>query len=81
VAPLLRVDIGGVDELPLWRNIINLMIKRIEPMKKMNNEQQKTVGPLRWQPISDRMRTQRYMNATLKNQATAMAIRGTGKKC
>jgi len=75
------VDIGGVDELPLWRIIMDLMIKRIKPTIEMNNEQERMVGPLMWQPIYDRMRTQRYMNATLKNQATAMAIGVTGKNC
>jgi hypothetical protein len=75
------VDIGGVDELPLWRIIMDLMIKRIKPTIEMNNKQERMVGPLMWQPIYDRMRTQRYMNATLKNQATAMAIGVTGKNC
>jgi hypothetical protein len=75
------VDIGGVDELPLWRIIMDLMIKRIKPTIEMNNKQERMVGPLMWQPIYDRMRTQRYMDATLKNQATAMAIGVTGKNC
>jgi hypothetical protein len=57
------------------------MIKRMELRKKMNNEQERMVRPLMWQPICDRRRTQRDMNATLKSQATAMVIGVTGTDC
>jgi len=60
---------------------MDLMIKRMELTKKMNNEQERMVGPPMWQPICDQRRTQRDMNATLKNQATAMVIGVTGKNC
>jgi len=49
------VDIGGVDELPLWKFFMDMLIKRIETKKEMNKEQQQMVGPLMWQPIHDQM--------------------------
>ena len=55
VAPLLQVDIGGVIELPLWRNIMVTMNELLKTkMNKINKTQQKMVGPLMWQPIDDR---------------------------
>jgi hypothetical protein len=54
VAPLLQVDIGGVIELPLRRNIMVTMNEQIKTkMNKINKTQQKMVGPLMWQPIED----------------------------
>jgi hypothetical protein len=47
------VDIGGVDELPLWRNTMVMMNEHIKTKMKMNKEQQKMVGLLMWQPIYD----------------------------
>jgi hypothetical protein len=40
------VDIGGVDELPLWRIFMDMLNKRIETKTEMNKEEQKMVGPL-----------------------------------
>ncbi len=55
VAPLLQVDIGGVIELPRWRNIMVTMNELIKTkMNKINKTQQEMVGPLMWQPIDDR---------------------------
>jgi hypothetical protein len=47
------VDIGGVDELPLWRIFMVMMNEQIKTKMKRDNEQQKMVGPLMWQPIYD----------------------------
>jgi hypothetical protein len=49
------VDIGGVDELPLWRIFMDMLNKRIETKTEMNKEEQKMVGPLMWQPIHEQM--------------------------
>jgi hypothetical protein len=51
VAPLLQVDIGGVDELPLWRISMDLLNVQIKANLNIRKVQKRLVGPLRWQPI------------------------------
>ena len=51
--PLLRVDIGGVDDLPLWRIFMDLLNKRIETEIRKKEVQRNMVGPRMRQPILD----------------------------
>jgi hypothetical protein len=77
VAPLLQVDIGGVDELPLWRIFMDLMIKRMETEITKKKVQRDMVGPHMRQPIYDRILTKESPNITLTEQTTIMGIGAT----
>jgi hypothetical protein len=51
MAPLLQVDIGEVDELPLWRSIMDLLNEQTKINLNIGNAQRRMVEPHMWQPI------------------------------